>query len=207
MKKVKLAIVEDNDVVVESILQFFEDDAAIECIKSAQNVETFLSEPASEGMPEVLLLDINLPGMSGIEGLPFIQKKMPEIDIIMLTTYDDADNVFNALKAGASAYISKRSSLVQIREAILTVAAGGSYMSPGIARKVVEYFNRSKGKAFQDFTPRQKQIINALIDGDSYQAIADKCSISVETVRDHIKKIYRKLQINSRGELIKMSYE
>jgi DNA-binding NarL/FixJ family response regulator len=124
----------------------------------------------------------------------------------MLTSYEDEGYVFEALRGGAVAYLSKSTSLLTIKDALLTVANGGSFMSPSIARHVVNFFRapqRNK-KPEVALTIRQKEILNCLMDGQSYKMIADSCDITLETVRDHIKKIYKKLQINSRGELVSM---
>ncbi len=205
MKKIHLAVVEDNQVVADSLREFFSTIDSFELVKSCTCVEDFLEQANKAEKIEILLLDINLPGMSGIQGIPFIMDKYPKMDIIMLTTFDDSDSIFQALSAGACSYLSKRSSLMKIKEAIDIVSEGGSFMSPSIARKVVASFNRTQSTAFDEITPRQKQVIDGLIDGLSYQQIADSNFISVETVRDHIKKIYKKLQVNSRNELVKLS--
>jgi DNA-binding NarL/FixJ family response regulator len=207
MTKIKLVIIEDNKVVGESLSQFFEPKTNIDFISLWRSIEDFQQAHLAQDAFDIMLLDINLPGMNGIQAIPFIHEKHPSVDIIMLTTFDDADHIFNALKAGACSYLSKRSSLEKIHEAIEIVSKGGSFMSPSIARKVVGSFNHTKADEFEDITARQKQIIEGLVDGQSYQQIADANHISVETVRDHIKKIYRKLQINSRNELIKISYK
>lgn len=205
MKKIHLAVIEDNQVVADSLKEFFSTIAPFELVKSCGSVEDFLEQADKTEKLDILLLDINLPGMSGIKGIPFIMDKYPKTDIIMLTTFDDSDSIFQALRAGACSYLSKRSSLMKIKEAIEIVSEGGSFMSPSIARKVIASFNRTKSSAFDEITPRQKQVIDGLIDGLSYQQIADSNFISVETVRDHIKKIYKKLQVNSRNELVKLS--
>jgi DNA-binding NarL/FixJ family response regulator len=121
----------------------------------------------------------------------------------MLTAYEDSERIFKALCAGAVSYLTKRADLPTIREAILTVNKGGSYMSPGIARKVVNHFTPKKVVKTDTLTPRQEQVVEGLVDGLSYKMIADKYLISVETVRDHIKKIYKKLQVNSKAEVIR----
>jgi DNA-binding NarL/FixJ family response regulator len=206
MAQIKLIIIEDNAVVGESLSQFFATNAQIEVVALCRSIEDFQQAHFSENAFDIMLLDINLPGMNGIQAIPFIHQKHTQADIIILTTFDDADHIFSALKAGACSYLSKRSSLHKIGEAVEIVAKGGSFMSPSIARKVVGSFNNTKADVFEDITARQKQIIEGLVDGNSYQQIADLNHISVETVRDHIKKIYRKLHINSRNELIKLSY-
>lgn len=207
MGMIKLVIIEDNAIVGESLSQFFTASDRIELIGLWRSIEDFNEAGLASHAFEIMLLDINLPGMDGIQAIPFIMEKHPKADIVMLTTFDDADYIFKALKAGACSYLSKRSSLSKIHEAIEIVSGGGSFMSPSIARKVVNSFNSTRADVFEEITARQKQIVEGLIDGQSYQQIADTHHISVETVRDHIKKIYRKLQINSRNELVKLSYK
>ncbi|MFM9947739.1 MAG: response regulator [Saprospiraceae bacterium] len=199
-----LGIIEDEKLVRENLEEFMGGQSDVKVVLSTDSVEAFLRR-FSVGTPlNMLLLDINLPGMSGLEGIRHIRNKCPDADIIVLSAYDDSDKVFKALCAGAVSYISKRTSLPNIREALNTVFQGGAYMSPSIARKVVDYFAPSK-KDDEDhhLTGRQEQVVQGLVDGLSYKMIADKYLISVETVRDHIKKIYKKLQVNSKAEVIR----
>ncbi len=145
--------------------------------------------------------------MSGLEGIKPIKNALLDVNIIMLTTFEEEDKIFKALCAGAVSYISKRTPLTKIEEAIFTIARGGSYMSPSIARKVISHFNPKPKKQNTQLTARQRQIVEGVVEGLSYKMIADKYLISIDTVRDHIKKIYRLLQINSKGELIKKSLD
>ncbi len=201
---IHLGIIEDEPMVRENLEIYFGAQPEIEPILSADSVEAFL-EALQPNMPlDTLLLDIGLPGMSGLEGIRLLKGLRPEIDIIMLTAYDDSDRIFKALCAGADSYLLKRSGLPTIKDAILTVNRGGSYMSPSIARKVINHFAPKQDKSDdQVLTDRQQQIVNGLVDGLSYKMIADQYLISVETVRDHIKNIYRKLQVNSKAEVIR----
>jgi len=201
---IHLGIIEDEPMVRENLEIYFGAQPEIEPILSADSVEAFI-EALEPNMPlDTLLLDIGLPGMSGLEGIRLLKGLRPEIDIIMLTAYDDSDRIFKALCAGADSYLLKRSGLPTIKDAILTVNRGGSYMSPSIARKVINHFAPKQDKSDdQVLTDRQQQIVNGLVDGLSYKMIADQYLISVETVRDHIKNIYRKLQVNSKAEVIR----
>ncbi len=200
---IHIAIIEDEPLVKESLKGLFAtQEETIVCATSA-NVEALL-EMDEVIAPQIMLLDINLRGgMSGLQGIPLLKKKFPEAEIIMLTTFEDADSIFRALCAGATAYLTKRASFDTILEAIRTVHQGGSYMSPTIARKVVEHFAPKKN-AEEILSPRQQQIVAGIVEGLSYKMIAAKLMVSTETVKDHIKNIYRKLQINSKGELIRM---
>lgn len=209
MKKIHLALIEDDLLIKESLKSYLSDNRVIQFTFIASSVEDFLNaiEVANNPIIDVLLLDIGLPGMSGLEGIRFIKEKLPSTNIIMLTTYEEDDKIFKALCAGAVAYISKRTPLTKIEEAIHTIYQGGSYMSPSIAKKVIQYFAPKNQMEEAKLTLRQLQIVQGVVDGYSYKMIADKLLISIDTVRDHIKKIYRILNINSKAELIKKSYE
>lgn len=206
MKTIKIAIVEDEKAIRESLHTFLGEHPDFEVLTAAASVESFLQflKDNLKDIPDIILLDIQLPGMTGVEGISWIKKKVPSSEIIMLTTFEDVESIFNALREGACSYLSKRTSLVGIREAILVVSRGGSYMSPSIARKVIQHFNPAQKKK-SDLTPRQRQIALCIVDGLSYREIAEKLFISIDTVRTHIKKIYRQLDVKSKTELIKKS--
>jgi DNA-binding NarL/FixJ family response regulator len=205
MAQIHLSIIEDEALVRESLSEFLSAQAEFKIHSIAESVETFLAIQKADA-PQILLLDINLPGISGLEGIDLLQKKYPKMEIIMLTSYEEEEHVFEALRRGAVGYLSKRSSLLMVQEAIQTVAEGGSFMSPSIARHVVNFFRfrQRVNNPDVELTKRQKEILRELVDGKSYKMIADVCGITLETVRDHIKKIYKKLHINSRGELVSM---
>ncbi len=206
MSSIKTAIIEDEELVRESLSGLLQEHPLFDLVSSFSSVENFLDDYTTDQI-DVLLLDINLGGgMSGLKGLRHIKNKVPKIEIIMLTTYDDSDRIFKALCGGATAYLTKRTPFKKITEAITIVSRGGSYMSPNIARKVTEYFLPKKHRE-TNLTPRQSQVVDAIVDGLSYKMIADRLSISVETVRDHIKKIYKKLEVNSKSELVRKKME
>ena len=146
-----------------------------------------------------------MPGMSGIDGMKLIKREFPDIDIIMLTVYNDADKIFQSLCAGATGYLLKNTPLDEIREGIELLKKGGSPMSPQIARKVVEYFSTDKKALPSLLSEKENEIVIALVDGLSYKLIADRLNISIETVRFHIKNIYRKLHVHSKAEVISKS--
>ncbi len=198
-----LAIVEDDPVVRESLVTFLSSHPELDIAMAVRSAEDFFHElKGSVVKPDILLLDINLPGLSGLDALPFIREKVPQADIIMLTTFEDNEKIFTALCSGACSYLSKRTPIKKILEAVLTVSQGGSYMSPAIARKVVNHF-APKPKKETPLSPRQQQIVDGIVAGKSYKMIASDLFISIDTVRTHIKKIYRVLQINSKAELIR----
>lgn len=198
--------------MLASIEEVFEMSRDVEITLAATSVEDFLKSLPDGAELNTLLLDIMLPGMDGISGIPRIVARYPDIDIIMLTNSDDGDNIFNALKAGAVGYISKkRINPSIIQDAVYTVHRGGSYMSPRIARQVVAYHAQQGQKptvsAAERLTPRQLDIVQGLVDNLSYREIGERLDISIETVRDHIKNIYRKLQVNSKMEVVRKKLE
>jgi DNA-binding NarL/FixJ family response regulator len=207
MSTITLGIIEDDQLVQESLNEFFNAQAEIDCVLMSSSVEDFLTSIKSlETLPEIILLDINLLGMSGIDGIPLLLNELPKVDIIMLTTFEDNDSIYKALCAGACSYLSKKTSLKKIKEAIEVVHKGGSYMSPSIARKIVNSFAPKKNQS-NLLTPRQKEIVAEIVDGKSYKMIANDLFVSIDTVRTHIKNIYKALEINSKAELIKKSYD
>jgi DNA-binding NarL/FixJ family response regulator len=211
MENIQLAIIEDDAVIRESLESYLGAHPAIQISLAAGSVEDFLEMAAQPAVrppqADVLLLDIGLPGMSGIEGIRHIRQRFPDADIVMLTTYEEDDKIFKSLCSGACSYISKRTPLPTIQEAVFTVHRGGSFMSPSIARKVAQHFMPKQRKETDILSPRQQQIVEGLVDGLSYKLIADKLSISIDTVRDHIKHIYKTLEVNSKAEVIRRALE
>lgn len=210
MENIHLAIIEDDPVIRESLESYLGAHPALQFAVVAGSVEDFFEQMGKAArLPKIdlLLLDIGLPGMSGIEGIRHIRQKFPDTDIVMLTTFEEDDKIFKSLCSGACSYISKRTPLNTIQEAVFTIHRGGSFMSPSIARKVVQHFMPKERKEEDLLSPRQQQIVQGLVDGLSYKLIADKLSISIDTVRDHIKNIYRLLEVNSKAEVIRKALE
>lgn len=209
MEIIKLAIVEDDVLIRESLVKFFGKNPNIDIRLVAGSMEDGLEQLSDRRLGDInlILLDIGLPGMSGLEGIRHLRQKLPEADIVMLTTFEEDDKIFKALCAGACSYISKRTSLLKIQEALVLVRRGGSYMSPSIARKIAQHFMPREARPQDVLTPRQRQIVDGLVEGLSYKLIADKLSISIDTVRDHIKRIYRTLEVNSKAEVIRRALE
>lgn len=205
MEHIRVGIVEDNATISESLVSSIGMVPGMSLAFAAGSVEEsieIISAPFFEGV-DVILQDIGLPGMNGIQGLPIIKSKLPDVDIIMLTTYDETDKIFSALCNGARSYISKKTSLKVIMESIFTVYRGGAYMSPSIARKLVEHLGAKKVKSINDqLTERQMQIVKGISEGLSYKMLGKRFGISLDTVRSHIKKIYKILEINSKIELV-----
>jgi DNA-binding NarL/FixJ family response regulator len=206
-KMIEVGIVEDNIKIRNLIQRYLDMQDSMSCKTAVDSVEEMLDYLKEHDPPDVMLMDIQLPGMSGIDGIGIIKKEYPEIEIIMLTIYHDSHKIFDSLMAGASGYLLKHTSLPEIRESIENLIAGGAPMSPQIARKVIQHFNESKkeAKPESDLTAREQDIVNGLVDGLSYKLIADRFDISIDTVRAHIRNIYKKLHVNSKAEVIAKS--
>lgn len=202
-----VGIVEDNKKIRDLIQRYLDMQDELSCPVAVESVEEMLEYLEEHEKPRVILMDIQLPGMSGIKGIGLIKEKYPDIDIIMLTIYHDSHKIFKALRAGASGYLLKHTSLPEIKESILTLIDGGAPMSPQIARQVINHFqeNAPKKNPDSDLTPREHDIVNGLVDGLSYKMIADRYDISIDTVRAHIRNIYKKLHVNSKAEVIAKS--
>ena len=203
---INIAIVEDDIIITEMLSSYLNkqiDMCVIGKYQSIQDFERLKSKADADA--DIVLLDIMLPGTSGLEGLKLIKQQWPQSNIIMLSVMDDGNSIFRALCEGAVGYIIKESSMQSIKTAIIDVYEGKGSMSPSIARKVAEYFHPKKNIA-KTLTPREVEIMDGLVDGLSYKLLAVKLEISIDTVRKHIKSIYRKLEINSRTQLINKYY-
>jgi DNA-binding NarL/FixJ family response regulator len=196
---IHVAIVEDDREIRQLLTLIIDGSPGYACKLSFNDCESaipvILRKP-----PDVVLMDIDLPGMSGIEGVRKIKAQLPDLDCIMLTIKEDDESVFESMCAGATGYLVKDTPPVDLLDAIREVVNGGAPMSAGIARRVIGSFKKT---AESPLTPRETEILNLLCDGENYKTIADKLFISGDTVRQHIKNIYRKLQVNSRAEAVK----
>ncbi len=199
---IQIAIIEDDDQVRKGLEKYFASQPEFNKVLAFSSVEDFFETVPDFSAIDVVLTDIGLPGKSGIEGIRMIREKNPQTDVIMITVFKDSDKIFKSLCSGATGYILKGTSFDEIKESVLTILKGGSYMSPTIARKIVEYFNPLQKLTENKLTLREEQIVKCLVDGLSYKLIADRLGISVDTVRYHIKNIYAKLQVNSKSEVI-----
>ncbi|MFN1834369.1 response regulator [Balneola sp. MJW-20] len=201
-----VGIVEDNKKIRDLIQRYLDMQDQMQCPVAVDSVEEMLEFLEDHQHPDVILMDIQLPGMSGIKGMEVIKSKYPEVEIIMLTVYHDSHKIFDSLKAGASGYLLKHTSLPEIKESIENLMKGGAPMSPQIARKVISHFNdEPKKNPDSMLTNREQDIVNGLVDGLSYKMIADRYDISIDTVRAHIRNIYKKLHVNSKAEVIAKS--
>jgi len=200
-----LAILEDNTTVLSYLSEIIGGafpDAEIFLFNNGEDACGILEEKKVD----MVLFDIELPGMSGIECLYRLKGRHPDLKCMILTNFDDAENIFKAIKAGASSYILKNTSPEKIIDAIVDLDRGGSPMSSQIARKVLDAFQQqvnTHNVSFHSLSQREQEIIQHLAKGYRYKEIAQKLFISEDTVRTHIRNIYGKLQVNSRGEALK----
>lgn len=200
---ISLAIVEDLDEVREGLQQFISLNREFSVLDTFKTAEEAIYElPLLK--PDVVIMDINLPGASGIDCIKDVKHKIPDTQFMMFTVYENDEKVFEALKAGATGYLLKSTGLVQLIEALKELHNGGSPMSSNIARKLVNIFHeREKNKAaVEELSKRENEILQLLSKGLLYKEIADQLSISTATVRQHIHKIYEKLHVQNRTEAI-----
>jgi DNA-binding NarL/FixJ family response regulator len=199
----RIAVVEDDPTVREAICACCTRGPDLACIFSFGSAEELLAHLSPRCAPDVILMDIGLPGMSGIGAMRIVHERFPDIDIIVLTVYHDPQRIFQSLCAGASGYLLKTTPFPEIRRAIELVRNGGAPMSPQIARKVVDLFRSQEDvHGPSALTPREQQVTLSLVEGMSYKMIAGRMNVSLETVRSHIKSIYRKLHVHCKAEVI-----
>jgi two-component system, NarL family, response regulator LiaR len=200
---IRISIYEDNESLRESLSHLILGTGLMELCGSFPDCSSVI-ENCLENKPDIILMDIDMPGISGIEATALVKAKFPEINIMILTVYEDRDKVFSAMCAGATGYLLKKSTAVQIIEAINELNQGGSPMSGEIARKVLEFFSNPAINKNNEYalSKREFDIIKCLVNGDSYKMIAEACFISIGTVRSHINSIYKKLQVNSKSEAV-----
>jgi DNA-binding NarL/FixJ family response regulator len=200
---ITLSIVDDDKLLRESIATFINGSPEVRCV-SAYGSGAVALEKLPADKPDVVLMDINMPGMDGIECVEKLKARMPDMQIIMLTVYEDTDKIFKALSAGANGYLLKRVEPSKLLEAIGDVYAGGSAMSSSIAPKVVASFQRPPPPAAPEahLSPREQAVLECLTRGLTYKAIADQLGISIETIRTHLKRVYQKLHVRSRTEAV-----
>jgi len=206
MRMINIAIIEDEATIRDAIQNFLNQRENMKCELAFESVELFIHNVSEANLPDIILMDIGLPGISGISGIKLIKRKYPQINIIMLTIFSDSHKIFQSLCAGASGYLLKNAPFSEICQAIEIVYNGGSSMSPQIARKVVEHFQKVKSKdEHSTLTGKEKEIVAGLVDGLSYKKIAEQNFIALETVRSHIKNIYKKLHVHCKVDVIKKS--
>ena len=200
---IRIVIVEDNNTLRQSLEQLINRTGDMKCVASLYNLMNVISD-ISNVNADIVLMDIGLPNISGIEGVRTVKNSYPEIQVLMFTVFEDDEKIFAAIRAGASGYLLKKTSPPEILEAIRELYNGGAPMSPSIARKVIQAFQSEPSSAMEDYklTTREKEILYSLVDGLSYKKIADKYVVSISTIRTHICNIYHKLHVNSKSQAV-----
>jgi len=196
---IKISIVEDQHDLRKTLVEWLDHAAGLRCVGSHASAEEALARIPAEN-PDVVLMDINLNGMSGIECVSRLKHKLPKIQVLMLTTYEDGDTIFDSLRAGANGYLLKNMPQAELVQAVEQVHSGGAPMSLQIARKVINHFHRDTRAAseLEKLTARELEILRLLAKGYMYKEIADQLAISMSTVRTHVSAIYEKLHVQSR---------
>ncbi len=204
---ISVDLIEDIADIRNPLCEFLRMQPDILLTSASSSVEEYLSEFPKEILPNVLLLDIGLPGISGLSAIEIIKGKLPNTEIIMFTIQEEPGKIFEALKCGASGYLLKNTPLADIKKAILEAANYGAPMSPSIARKVIQFFDTKKSNDNKsNLTPREKEIVSYIVDGQSYKMIAANLGNSVDTIKFHCKNIYKKLHVNSKSEVVAKAF-
>jgi DNA-binding NarL/FixJ family response regulator len=202
---IDVAIIEDNAEYRQALCMILQLDASLQLIHKLGNCGNMM-ELFKQAKPDVVIMDIDLPGISGIQGVWQLKQQWPDLKILMLTVFEDEEKIFSAIKAGANGYLLKKDSPQKIIESIHVVSGGESAMNGLIASKVLDYFYRDQKKSATYFdntslTPREKEVLQFLVKGFSYKEIAANFFISTQTLNSHIKNMYLKLKVHSRAEL------
>ena len=203
---IRVAIVEDRAEVREGLAALIDASDGFSCIARFGDAESFLDgiAPTTGDQPDldVALMDIGLPGMNGIEAVRRLRRERPDVQAMMLTVYEDDEYVFEALRSGATGYVLKTTPPAELLDALRSLHAGGSPMSSGIARRVVEAFHRPPiiPEDETPLTPREEEILDLLVQGFRYREIAERLFISLDTVRTHVRHVYEKMHVRSRAE-------
>jgi DNA-binding NarL/FixJ family response regulator len=197
---ITLSIIEDQREMRESLVECLGRAPGLRCVGAHATGEEGLRDIPKEN-PDVVLMDINLPGMNGIQCVARLKARMPKIQVLMLTTYDEGDLIFDSLRAGANGYLLKNMPQQELVQAVQQVNAGGAPMSLQIARKVINHFHKAKpASELEQLTARELEILRLLAKGHLYKEIADHLAISMSTVRTHVSAVYEKLHVHSRTE-------
>ncbi|HEY1787971.1 MAG TPA: response regulator transcription factor [Verrucomicrobiae bacterium] len=199
--QIKVVIVDDDEEIRGSLAALIRRASNLKLLGDYANAETALKE-IPRHPPDVVLMDINLPGMKGFECVRQLKATNPEVQFLMLTVYEDSDSLFNSLKAGASGYLLKRTASSKLLEAIRDVYNGGAPMTPQLARRVVQFFSKPAEGALSELTPGEREFLGQLANGYAYKEIADRMKISIDTVRSYVRTVYEKLHVHSRTEAV-----
>lgn len=202
-RDVSVAIVEDLPRVREGLRFLVDQSPGYRCTATYRSMEEAIAGIGS-APPDIVLTDIGLPGMSGIEGIRLLKQRLPDLRIVALTVYDDDERIFDALCAGASGYLLKRTTPARLVECLGEVIDGGAPMSPEVAERVIRLFKDIRPPAREDYglTPHEVRLLGLLAEGHSYKTAADQLGSSVNTVAFHMKSIYSKLQVHSKSEAV-----
>jgi len=200
---IKVAIVDDDEGIRTSLAALIRRAPSLRLAGDYPDAETALKE-IPRHPPDVVLMDINLPGMKGVECVRQLKATVPAVQFLMLTVYEDSDSLFNSLKAGASGYLLKRTASARLLEAIRDVYGGGSPMTPQLARRVVQFFAKPpEGESpVSRLTPGEREFLDQLANGYAYKEIAERMTISIDTVRSYVRTVYEKLHVHSRTEAV-----
>lgn len=205
---VRVTIFDDNKKLLDSLSVLLDGSPGFQVAGIFTDC-TDLESKVEKSQPDVILMDIEMPGINGIEGVKILRQKFPRINVMMQTAFENDENVFEAICAGASGYILKNTPPAKILECIIEVYQGGSPMSPSVARKVLGFLQQPKPEDKKtestnvyNLSVREKEVLSYLVKGMSYKMIADQCSITYETVRSHMKSIYEKLHVASMTEAV-----
>lgn len=200
---IKVAIIEDQRDVREGLAVLINGSAGFRCVASFRTMEAALRS-LEDSLPDVVLTDIGLPGMNGVEGIKVLKARHPDLPILALTVYDDDEDVFDALCAGASGYLLKNTPPARLLESLNEVAQGGAPMSPEVARRVINLFRefRPPAHAAYHLTEQETELLKLIVNGHIYKTAAAKLGISISTVSFHLQNIYNKLQVHSKSEAV-----
>lgn len=203
----RVAIVEDDAVLREALCEAVQDDARMELVGWFPDAETFLAQVAIDP-PELVIMDIGLPGMNGVAAMRQVKASQPGIQFLVSTVQDDDDHLYQAICAGATGYLVKGASPEQVVDAVCDLHAGGSPMSPGIARRVIKALavQRTPAPEIERLTERERQVLEQLAQGYRYKEIADRLAVSLDTVRTHVRNLYEKLHVSSRTDALNKLY-
>lgn len=200
---IKVAIVEDNNTLRGSLSNLINNAEGMTCVASLANLTNVVSE-FSRSQPEIVLMDIGLPNISGIEGVRTVKSNFSLVQVIMFTVFEDDDKIFEAVRAGAMGYLLKKTPPEEIIDAIRELYGGGAPMSASIARKVIHAFQKPTENSLEEYqlTVREKEILFSIVDGLSYKKMAEKYSVSISTIRTHICNVYNKLHVHSKSQAV-----
>ena len=202
-RTIKVAIVEDQREIREGMAQLIGATPGYRCTGAYASMEEAI-EKLPKNLPDLLLSDIGLPGMDGIKGVSILKERHPGLTILMLTVYDDNERIFDALCAGASGYLLKKTPWVKLVESLKEAVEGGSPMSPEVARRVINLFREIKPprEAEYELTPHEVRLLRMLVEGHSYKTAASELHVSVNTIKFHLRHIYDKLQVHTKSEAV-----